>query len=137
MPSPARLRRVLAVLVLALLAAPACRDGRSPVEPLLSHGEVTARLISATGAEGTAALEMQASEWNSTRSENSQLFLMREGDTSRVVILLGKPGELQLQTHLSLLAGAPSLKLVDVGDGESRLRSTVSGRKTVFPPVAP
>ncbi|HSG80729.1 MAG TPA: hypothetical protein VLC48_00655 [Gemmatimonadota bacterium] len=123
----------------AVLAAVACDDEVTPPTPV--PGDFVVALVSPNGEEGAVVLEttdagiLDVSLVVITRiaggveiePAEGEAFHWRAGGTSRIVAYLNEPGEIGLMFSVDDLSRLPDLQIVEVADGENRLRAALTG----------
>jgi hypothetical protein len=110
----------LGLSVAIALASIACDD--APPEPRPIPGDVVVTLVSPNGAEGAAVLSTAGTGIvDVTAQESVRVFHWRAGGVSRIVVLLW--------FTMSVENGArpPQMEVVEVADGDNRLRSSLMG----------
>lgn len=128
MTAPRRARPPLVPALLALLLA-ACGDGGTDPQ---KGGDFTATLVSPARSEGAAVIELSGPGVESVTADGGQLFSERAGDALRVVVVLDPPGEVRFRMRLAPGNPLPTATVVEVADGESRLRPSLAGYRVRF-----
>lgn len=117
---------VIAVLIVSLTMVGCDFLGLSgPSGP----GELHANIISPTGAvDGAAVLELTGpTGLGSIRTGFGDVFFERDGNTTRVVIILDDPGLLTFHMRVEDVSELPEATVLQVADGNNELRASVSG----------
>lgn len=117
-----KLARTLAV-VLFLSPAAGC-DDLGPSGPR-GPGSVAVDLISPHGAEGSAVFEVVGGTGLGVVTVvGGEVFYEHGTDgTTRVVVVLDQPGQIGFRVRSQDVRNLPSVTVVQVADGEDRLRS--------------
>jgi len=113
--------RLLVVVAVGPLAG--CGDAG----PQSGPGSFTATVVSPNGAEGSALVSFFGPGIGNVSSAEGRLFSERAGDTVRVVVAADAPGELHFVVAVADTTAPPQGDVLQVADGEDRLRSTVAG----------
>jgi hypothetical protein len=125
---------VRALAIAGLLAAVACDD--APPEPQPVPGELDVTLVSPNGSEGAAVLETEDEGIvEISVEERLQAFHWTEGGLTRIVVLLEEVGEVRFRMSVTDVNRPPQLDLIDVADGENRLRNALDGYEIAVEPV--
>jgi outer membrane lipoprotein SlyB len=104
-----------------LLAALAACDGGGAPMP----GVLTATVVSPGGAEGAAHVRLIGAGTLGVQALDARTFSHRRGDTVDVVVVRGTPGELRFLVQVADTTARPAGAVVEVADGENRLRSNL------------
>ena len=123
------MRRLLAVPLLSLAALAACSDGGTGP---LRGGVMTATLRSPNGDEGAAVVEVTGAGIEAVAATNGTVFSETAGGVTRVVVLRATPGVLSFRVTMAEGASAPEAKVVEVADGASVPRPSLSGYRVEF-----
>jgi hypothetical protein len=127
-----RMRTAVLLGVAPLLLA-GCRDGRSVVDPEPVAGRALFAIVSPHGAEGAAVLELQGGGWSEPRADaDAELYVHRDGESARLVLVRAQPGELRFHLHLDDLGRPPAVRVLEVADGDDRPREALAGYHAVF-----
>lgn len=124
MPTTSRLTR-LSLLGLCLSLAAGCDRGPTDAPPEPATLLVT--LVSPHGAEGAAVVELQGAAVDSITPDAGTLFVERQGEVARVVVIAPVAGELRFRVHLSDSRRPPTATVVEVADAEDRPRNSLAG----------
>jgi hypothetical protein len=91
-------------------------------------GELHANIFSPDGTEdGAAVLEIVGlAGVNYIGCENGDVYVERNGDVARVVVVLEDPGPISFQLRVTDVAEQPTVNIVQVADGNNELRSSLS-----------
>lgn len=134
MPNVSRNRRFVRLgalsAVLATVAAAACDLGLFGPS---GSGVIQVSVTSPFGPEGAAVFELTGGVGLGpvTTNGGDTFFAHAEG-TSRVVVVLNEPGQLWFQVRTADIGKLPSVRVLQVADGENRLRASVSGYEFDF-----
>ena len=123
-----RAPRLLPVL-LALLGG-GCGDAGPESMP----GTLTAVLVSPHGPEGAAWLELLGRGVGQVTAADGRTFSHQAGDTVRVVVVRDAPGEIRFQVSLADTRDPPAVQLLEVADGENRLRAGLGAYRVEMRP---
>jgi len=118
-----RVRRCVGMLVVvvATVALPACDLGGPS-----GTGVIRVTLVSPYGADGAAVLELTGAAGPSVvTSEVGDTFYEHDGTTTRVVVILDEPGQIQFTLRVQDVAARPAVTLVQVADAGNRVRTTL------------
>ncbi|UCC75057.1 MAG: hypothetical protein JSV86_11070 [Gemmatimonadota bacterium] len=110
--------------VAAALACLSCDEGPSGPPP--GPGDLVVSLISPNGDEGASVFETDDEGIVEVAIEGGDVFHLRSAGTSRIVVLLDRPGRVRFTMNVGDRATAPELEIVEVADGENRLRDDLS-----------
>jgi hypothetical protein len=114
---------------LAALGAAGC-DPAPPAVP----GVLTATLVSPNGAEGSAHLKLFGEGALEVRALDARTFSHQRGDTVDVVLVRDAPGELRFLIVVADTTRRPGAAVVEVADGDNRLRSGVGAYRVEIRP---
>lgn len=114
-------------MVLTLLLG-ACGDAG----PRSSPGSVEVRVASPNGAEGSAVVAVFGEGIRGVSTAGGRVFSERAGDTVRVVVVADVPGDLRFALSMADTTTVLQGVVLQVADGEDRLRSTVGGYTLEF-----
>lgn len=91
-------------------------------------GELHANILNQSGAvDGAAVLELTGpTGMGSITSGNGDVFFQRDGNTTRVVLILDDPGLLSFQMRVDDVSELPTVTVVQVADGNNELRTSIS-----------
>jgi hypothetical protein len=116
----------LGLSVAIALASIACDD--APPEPRPIPGDVVVTLVSPNGAEGAAVLSTAGTGIvDVTAQESVRVFHWRAGGVSRIVVLRDEVGVIWFTMSVENVARPPQMEVVEVADGDNRLRSSLMG----------
>lgn len=121
-----RRHRPTAAAVLALLfglVAAACGDEGPEGGP----GTLTATLTSANAADGAALVELRGAGIQQVTAVAGRLFHRTRGDTVRVLVVRDEPGPISFALQVADTTRKPIGIVLEVADGENRLRSGTGG----------
>lgn len=111
-----------ATLLLALLAVAACGSEGPESGP----GQRTVALLSPSGAEGAALIELRGPGIEAVTAVDGRVFHHARGDTVRVVVVRETPGELRFAVDLADTLTPPRGTVLEVADGENALRAVLA-----------
>jgi hypothetical protein len=114
--------RKLFVSVVSFLLLTSC-DSTRPDGP----GTLTAVVTSPNGAEGAAVLDIEGTVESVTANSNVSLYLTPSGQATRAILVRLTPGELSMKVSLPDVSRTPQITVVEVADGDNKLRPSVSG----------
>ena len=124
----------IAAACFLLVASSAC-DLLGPSGPS-GPGWLCADLESPNGQEGAAVLELAGGRGLGTVSlDGGDVFYELDGSTIRIVVVMDTPGTIHLEIRTDDVARVPSVAVVQVADGENRLRSSLAGYRLSFTKV--
>jgi hypothetical protein len=91
-------------------------------------GELHANVVaSGVANDGAAVLELTGvTGLGSINSDDGDVFYERDGNTTRVVVVLREPGLITFFMRVEDVSEIPSLTVVQVADGNNELRSSIS-----------
>jgi hypothetical protein len=115
------MRRAWRVLWVAAALA-ACEDA-VPGGP----GAVTVSLVSPTGAEGAAVVALTGAGIGEVSGAGTRVFAAATPGGTRVVVVAEPAGALRFQVQVEDVTAPPTAALVEVADGEDRLRTSLQG----------
>jgi hypothetical protein len=99
-------------------------------------GWLHADLVSPNGQEGAAVLELVGGrDLETVALDGGEVFYEREGNTTRIVAIMDDPGQIRIQIRTEDVGRLPSAAIVQVADGENRLRSSLAGYRVSFTKV--
>lgn len=128
MRASAQARTLAAITCIATLGC----DAGEPAPPA-GPGEVVARLVSPNGAEGAAVVELTGAGIGEVRgAPGTTVFAAASGPATRVVVLRDTPGELAFHVRLAERSAPPAARVIEVADGEDRLRASLAGYRVAF-----
>jgi hypothetical protein len=95
-------------------------------------GELYANILSPDGAvDGAVVLEITGPTGSeSITSDFGDVFFERDGNITRVVLVLDDPGLLSFQMRVEDVSELPTVTIVQVADGNNQLRTSVSEYET-------
>ena len=115
-----------AALVFLFFVAGAC-DSTGPDGPK-GPGALTATLVSPNGAEASAVFEFTGGvDLSFVSVVGGEAFYQHSGGSSRVVVVLDDPGEIQFRVGTADVGEIPQVTVIQVADGNNDLRPSVSG----------
>jgi hypothetical protein len=134
-----RIGTAVAIVAAATLALEACDDEVTP--PQVVPGDVLLTLVSPNGAEGAVVLETtdggvvsvglvdvnMVSGIPVSSVANGEAFHLRSDGLSRIVAYRDQAGEISIEVGVEDVNDLPEWQIVEVGDGDNNLRSTLSG----------
>jgi hypothetical protein len=94
--------------------------------PQSGPGSVEVRLASPNGAEGSAVVTVFGEGVRGVSTANGRVFSRHDGDTVRVVVVGDVPGDLRFALSMADTTAVLQGVVLQVADGEDRLRSTVA-----------
>jgi hypothetical protein len=118
------LRATFVALFLGALLAVACDDGAVPPEapneppPQPVPGDMVATLVSPNGAEGAAVFESTSETIRDVSAETGDLFFGTLSGSTRIIVVLETPGEIRFTLAVDDVNEPPSLRLIEVADGD-------------------
>jgi len=124
------------LVLAAFLVLGACDDPGSP-EPR-GPGSIQVDLVSPNGAEGSAVFELQiGSSVGAVSSFAGDVYYEhnRGLETSRVIVVMDVPGQVSFKVSTQDVGEVPSVTLLQVADGEDRLRASLSGYDVQVTPL--
>jgi hypothetical protein len=90
-------------------------------------GTLTAVVTSPNGAEGAAVLDIEGIVESVTANGNVSLYLTPSGQATRAILVRLTPGELSMKVSLPDVSRTPQITVVEVADGDNKLRPSVAG----------
>ncbi|GMR11851.1 MAG: hypothetical protein BMS9Abin29_0036 [Gemmatimonadota bacterium] len=123
-------RRAFRVAATALLVAAVGCGG--DVGPELRPGLLTASLVSPNGSEGAVLISLVGVGVGFAESVEGRVFTFSRGDTTRILLVLDKPGELAFRISVPDVATPPVATVVQVADGTNALRADLSAYRVRF-----
>jgi hypothetical protein len=133
--SQIKLGVALSLAVAACLGVAACGDEPTPPPPPPVPGDLVVSLVSPNGGEGAAVLETSDEGIVDIAAEGAQAFQWRAGGGSRIVVLLDEPGDVRFTISVEDVNKPPQLEIVEVADGDNRLRESLTEYGVVVEPV--
>ena len=119
--------RKLLVCVTSVLLLASC-DSTNPSGP----GTLTAVLKSPNGAEGAAVLDVEGIVESMSANGDVTLYQTPSGQATRAVLVRLTPGELSMKVTLADVSRTPQITVVEVADGDNKVRPSVSGYNVEF-----
>ena len=119
-------RKIFSVGVAALAFA-AC-DSTPPNE----SGTLTAVLVSPNGAEGAAILDVVGDFESITAGNEVSLFTTPSANGMRAIVVRPAAGELSVRIAVDDVSRPPAVSIVEVSDGDDKLRTSLSGYRVEF-----
>ena len=121
----------LTVLGLLALCVGAC-DTLGPDEPM-GPGSLLATLVSPLGNEASAVFELTGGVGLVTVSApGGEVFYEHFGGSTRIIVVLNDPGEVRFQVRTEDVGQPPEVSVIQVADGDNRLRTSLSGYTVRF-----
>ncbi len=121
------------LLTAAALAFLSCDEGALPEPPV--PGDLAVVLLSPNGPEGAAVLETTDGGILQITSVSGQTAHWRAGGATRIVVLLDAPGEIRFRLSVDNVRSPPEITIIEVADGDNRLRDDLSGYSVSVQPV--
>ncbi len=116
--------------VLATVATAACDLGLFGPS---GSGVIRVSVTSPYGSEGAAVFELTGGvDLGPVTTNGGDTFFEHTEGRSRVVVVLDEPGQLWFQVRTADIGKLPSVRVLQVADGENRLRASVSGYEVDF-----
>lgn len=128
-------RFVRAGALLAALAAGAAGACDSGLFGPSGSGVIQVSVTSPFGPEGAAVFELTGGVGLgpvTTVTNGGDTFFEHADGVSRVVVVLDEPGQLWFQVRTTDIGKLPTVRVVQVADGENRLRPSVDGYEFDF-----
>ena len=117
------------VLFAALaLTAVSCNS----TEPKGGPGTVTAVLVSPNGPEGAVVLNVSGTVESFTGTNDVSVYTTLASGGTTVIIVRLTPGELSVNMKVANTDEPPQVTVVEVADGENRLRTSTTGYQVTF-----
>ena len=116
-----RAARALAASAALFLAACGSDAGEPPQS--LTYA---AELESPNGAEGAAVLEVEGDVAAVRAPQGARLLTHRDGDVTRIVVVLDAPGTIAFELDLAERGPAPRARVVEVSGADDALRASTS-----------
>ena len=110
-------------LVLSLLFVIGCDGSTEPSGP----GTITVSIVSPNGAEGAAILDIVGPVETVTGANDVSAYPTPSATGTRVVLVRMTPGSLQVRLGIPDVSRPPSVSVIEVADGNDRLRESVGG----------
>ena len=120
-------RRILLLLALAAFSFAACDSTRQN-----TSGVLTAVLVSPHGAEGAAVLDVSGTTESFSATDGVSLFTTPSATGTRLIAVRLTPGELSLKVAVDDVSRPPAVTVVEVADGDDRLRASLTGYRVEF-----
>lgn len=112
-------------VTLAVGAAAACDSGLFGPS---GSGVIQVSVTSPFGPEGAAVFELTGGVGLGPVTTNGgDTFFEHADGVSRVVVVLDEPGQLWFQVRTTDIGKLPTVRVLQVADGENRVRPSVSG----------
>jgi hypothetical protein len=124
--------KCVATAVLVTLVA-SCDSG--PPVPM-GPGQLDGLLFSPNGAEGAAVLQLTGADIGAIELEGGSVFRETDGFTTRIVVILDEPGDIQFRVYVAERSEPPEAAVVEVADGDNQLRTQLGGYRIELTPVA-
>lgn len=93
-------------------------------EPVYTAFDAT--LISPNGLEGAAVFELDGEYDNVQSVSAAEVFAHADGGKTRVVVLLGDPGEITFTVLPDIAGEPPTAQILEVADGSNQLRASLA-----------
>lgn len=93
-------------------------------------GPVSATLVSPNADDGAVLLEFSGGV-RDVSVPGGQAFV-REGSPARALLVVGTPGAIQFSVLLDDVARRPEVTVLEVADGQSRVRAGTAGYRVEF-----
>jgi len=120
-----RLPRIALVAVLAAVGVMSCDS--EPSGPARS-GTFLVTVTSPNGPEGAAVLSLSGVVGlGEVASTAGDVFVEHGADASRIVVILDQPGQVRFTARSDDVGTPPNVVLVEVADGDNRLRESLGG----------
>jgi hypothetical protein len=97
-------------------------------------GVLTATLGAPNGAEGVALLHLVGGQISSVEALTGDLHTSVLGDTTKVLVLLDTPGEIDFLLNVADTTLPPVTTIVQVADGQNQVRSSLAEYRVRFTP---
>ncbi len=129
-----RLNRTLSPLVrcVLLVVAAGCGEPSAPGGP----GQFHITVESGNADDAAAILELSGGGLGEITVVGGQSFSQRDGDNARVVIILDDPGTIDFSVDSDNLSQPPVVTIIEIADGNNRLRSSIAEYRTSVQPLA-
>lgn len=124
------MRTRLAALLLAATAALSACDGGTASET--AGGEYIAALESPHGPEGAAVLELSGTGVQSVHGASLSLFQQATSTGRRLVLVREPAGRLEFRVRMADGHAPPSVRVVEVVDGNDQPRASTDGYTVTF-----
>jgi hypothetical protein len=124
------MRPRLAVLLLAATGVLSACDGGTGSET--AGGEYIAALESPAGPEGAAVLEITGEGVQSVHAASLTLFQQPVSGGRRLVLVREPAGRLEFRVRMAPGNGPPSVRVVEVVDGNDQPRASAEGYTVTF-----
>ncbi|MBE0595388.1 MAG: hypothetical protein IH616_23615 [Gemmatimonadales bacterium] len=126
-------RFVRAGALTAVLAAAAVAACESILPGPSGSGVIQVSVTSPFGPEGAAVFELTGGvDLGPVTTNGGDTFFEHSAGVSRIVVLLDEPGQIWFQVRTTDIAKLPTVRVLQVADGEDRLRPSVSGYEFDF-----
>ena len=123
-----RIRSIL--FVLALLALAACDGGGTGTAPV--GGEYIAALNSPHGPEGAAIVELSDPDVQAVAAASVTLFQQQVAGGRRLMLVREPAGRIEFRIHVAQGSQLPSVRVVQVVDGNDVPRPSTEGYTVTF-----
>ncbi len=95
-------------------------------------GNLSVTMLSPNGVEGSAVFEITGgADLSFTSSQGGEVFYEHVPGSSRVVVILDDPGEINFRVGTTDVAAIPDVSVLQVADGEDQLRPSLSGYEVI------
>lgn len=115
-----------------LAAAAACGEASGPSGP----GQLQITLHSGNTDDAAALLELSGDGLGDLEVSAGQVFSQRQGNTTRVVIILDDPGTIVFSIDVEDTSQRPNVRILEVADGSNRVRDSVADYQATLQPLA-
>lgn len=109
-----------------------CGESSGPSGP----GQLHITLESSNTDDAAAVLELSGSGLGNVEVLGGEAFLQQEGNTTRVVIVLDDAGKIDFSIDVDDMSQRPTVRILQVADGDNRLRGSVADYETAIQPLA-
>jgi hypothetical protein len=115
-----------------LTAVVGCGESSGPSGP----GQLHISLESSHADDAAAVLELSGSGLGAVEVPGGEAFLQREDNVIRVVVILDDPGKIAFSIDVDDISQRPTVRILEVADGNNRLRDSVADYETTLQPLA-
>jgi len=118
---------VLPILASCDVLAPSAETG---------PGAFEVRLVSPAGEEGAAVFSISGVErLGQPFTAEGQVFSHLASEVTRVIAILDEPGQVRFRIPTEDVARFPTVNVLEVADGQNRLRESLSGYRVLIKKV--